>query len=365
MKIIVLILLVLDSSILYSQNYCLRFRGNGVDDIDRIKIPIDNPHNKLDMGESFTIEFQLRANLTDNPLGIAATTGSNDDWTMGHTMIDRDVFGNGDYGDYGLSLANGRIAFGVNDGSQSYTILGNINVADDQWHHVAVIRNHSNGELAIYVDGQLDVSYITGITGDISYRDNRSTTWPNDPYLVIGAEKHDYDNTNYPSFNGYLDELRISNVVRYFTNYIAVNRFTDDASTVLLYHLDEGFGAIAHDSAYLFDGTLLHGSLQIGGNPTGPEWILREDDLVGMKHDQMIDDEFKIYPNPLENDMFIYAKREADCIVYDVSGRLIYQFNITEGLNIQYFCNIEPGSYFLYFLKDKVNKPVKHIIIKK
>ena len=41
-----------------------------------------------------------------------------------------------------------------------------------------------------------------------------STDYQNDPYLVLGAEKHDAG-SDYPSFHGWLDELRVSNVVRY------------------------------------------------------------------------------------------------------------------------------------------------------
>lgn len=360
------LILVFQCSLLFSQNYCLRFWGNGVGDIDRIKIPLDNPHNKLDVGESFTIEFQIRANLTDNPMGVSATTGSNDDWTLGHTMIDRDIFGNGDYGDYGVSLANGRIAFGVNNGSQSYTIVGNTTVADNQWHYVAVTRNHLNGELAIYVDGQLDVSYITGVTGDISYRDNRSTTWPNDPYLVIGAEKHDYDNTNYPSFSGYMDELRISNMVRYTANYFPVNRFTDDTSTVLLYHLDEGIGSIVHDSAYLHNGSLLHGTIQFGGNPSGPEWVLRDDALVFIPQDEFVKERFKIYPNPVEHEMFVFAEVNAECTIQDLSGNVIYSCSIEEGKNVRDLTLIKPGTYILTMSSRNRNdvKPLVMILIK-
>jgi hypothetical protein len=104
----------------------------------------------------------------------------------------------------------GRIAFSVNNGTQSYTLLSSTVVADDNWHYIAVTRS------------------ATSVTGDISHRDGRSTTWPNDPFIVLGAEKHDYDNTQSPSYSGYLDELRISNIVRYTSSYIPVNRFADD-----------------------------------------------------------------------------------------------------------------------------------------
>jgi agmatine/peptidylarginine deiminase len=271
-KILIVVFLII-SNICISQNYALRFFGNGEGDIDRVKIPIDNPEKPIDVGLSFTIEFQLKAQLVDNPLGTSATEGNNDDWVLGHVIIDRDIFGNGDYGDYGISLANGRIAFGVNKGTNSYTIIGNINVADDNWHHIAITRNHLSGNLQIFVDGILDKSVNTNVIGDISYRNNRPTTWDNDPYIVLGAEKHDYDNSNYPSYSGLLDELRFSNIVRYTSNYSPVIRFQDDVNTVGLFHFDEGAGIIAGDSA-LISGNFSNGTISVGGNPSGPLWIL-------------------------------------------------------------------------------------------
>ena len=46
----------------------------------------------------------------------------------------------------------------------------------------------------------------SGPTGDVSYRDGRSTTSPDDPFLVIGAEKHDAG-AAFPSYHGWIDEV--------------------------------------------------------------------------------------------------------------------------------------------------------------
>jgi hypothetical protein len=262
------------SLFLHSQNYCLRFYGNGTGDIDRVKIPIDNPANPMDVGGSFTIEFQIKALLADNPQGTSVFSGTHDDWVMGHVIVDRDIFGPGDYGDYGISLCGGRIAFGVNNGNQGYTVVSNTSVADGVWHFVAVTRNALNGELQIFIDGTLDVSEISPVIGDISYRDSRPTTWPNDPFIVLGAEKHDYDNATYPSFNGFLDELRISTGILYSGNYTPLPALMDGPGTVGLFHFDEGSGLTAYNSAA--SGAGVHGFLQVGGTPAGPEWVLRE-----------------------------------------------------------------------------------------
>jgi hypothetical protein len=250
----------------FSQNYALRFFGNGEGDIDRVKIPIDNPPKNANVGNDFTIEFQMKATITDNPLGSNASEGENDDWTLGHIIIDRDIFGPGDYGDYGLSLANGKIAFGVNNGTDSYTAISETFVADGNWHHIAVTRNSESGVIQIFIDGILDKSVSTNVTGNISYRNGRDVNWPNEPYIVLCAEKHDYDNSNYPSYNGILDELRISNIIRYSSNYTPLLILPDDDFTMALYHFDEGSGNLLNDQAVI-SGNGSHGIIKYGGNP--------------------------------------------------------------------------------------------------
>lgn len=81
-----------------AQNYALRFLGTAYNDQDRVKIPIDNPPKAADVGANFTIEFKLRATQAENLLGDGVTSGFSDDWVLGHVIIDRDVFGPGDYG---------------------------------------------------------------------------------------------------------------------------------------------------------------------------------------------------------------------------------------------------------------------------
>ena len=266
-------LILLTAGTALAQNFYLRFYGNGTNDIDRVKIPINSPASKADVAYDFTIEFKIKANASNNPGGASANQGYNDDWTLGHIIIDRDIFGNGDYGDYGISLAGNRIAFGVNNGSQSYTLIGGNNIANGQWRYIAVTRQASNGHMQIFVDGNLVAQYTSGVTGDISYRNDRSVhpDYPNEPFIVIGAEKHDYDNTNYPSYNGFFDELRISDIVRYTSNYSPVDILNDDANTMLLYHFDEGNNYTVTDFA-IIAGSPTNGTIHEGGSPTGPEW---------------------------------------------------------------------------------------------
>ena len=62
----------------------------------------------------------------------------------------------------------------------------------------------------------------------------------------------------YPFFDGTIDEVRISDVVRYTSDFVPSSEpFSPDANTLGLWHFDEGAGQIAADvSTPANDGTL-------------------------------------------------------------------------------------------------------------
>jgi hypothetical protein len=272
----------------------LRFFGNGVDDIDRVKIRIDQPRDSnpgppADIGESdFTIEFWMKALATDNP-APAYQCGSTYNWIFGNIIIDRDRFQQPRA--FGISLGNGRVGFGVVSDSGVATICGNTSVLDGQWHHVAVQRRRADGWLWLYVDGSLQ-SEVNGPDGDISYPDigeplelcgpGRDQACINsDPFLVIGAEKHDVDRDDFPSYSGWIDELRLSRVIRYTTSTFPRPTAPFDsnlADTAALYHFDEGTGDVVVDST---PGNQSPGVRNFGGSPAGPEWHADEPFGVG------------------------------------------------------------------------------------
>lgn len=219
--------------------YSLRLYGSGVaaPGLDRVIIPIDAPARPADLGATdFTIEFWVKAFASENPGAVQCNTNAG--WITGNTLIDRDIYGDGDYGDFGIALGGGRIAFGVSVGTSGTTLCGTTVVADGRWHHVAAVRRLT-GALQLYVDGVPDGS-IQGPGGDASYRDGRSSIYPFDPTLVLGAEKHDAG-AEYPSFSGWLDELRLSTTARYSAAFVPPSApFVTDGATAALYHFDEG-----------------------------------------------------------------------------------------------------------------------------
>ncbi len=252
----------------------LRFLGTGTGDIDRVKIPLDAPPRPVDVGATdFTLEWWMKAAPGDNAAG-QATCDAADGWITGHVLLDRDVFGDGDHGDFGVSVTGCRLAFGVSAGAAGTTICGGTDVADGAWHHVAVTRRRADGRLRIYVDGVLDAAGAGGVgpDRDVSYRDGRPTAYPDsDPFLVLGAEKHDAG-PGFPSYRGYLDEVRLSTVERYTATTFTrpLDAFGPDPGTAALYHLDEGSGDVVGDATA--GGS--DGALRVGGDPAGPVWTV-------------------------------------------------------------------------------------------
>lgn len=246
----------------------LVFGGGGVvtPGADRVLIALDAPARPVDVGAGdFTLELWLKAAPGDNSGGATCRSGM-DGWIVGHIVVDRDIFGPGDWGDFGLSVAAGRLAFGVADANSGATACGIVDVRDGAWHHVAVTRNAVSGELAIWLDGELETEAV-GPVGDVSYRDGRSSAAPADPFLVLGAEKHDAG-AEYPSFRGLLAGLRVSTTVRYDVAFpVPRAPLVADSATAALYHL-VGTTNLVEDSA-LVPGGPSHGWL---AGPPFPVW---------------------------------------------------------------------------------------------
>jgi hypothetical protein len=226
----------------------IRFYGTGTNYNDRVEIPIQG--NKLNIGATdFTIEFWMKV-----PTGVINTpVGGGNGWIWGNIILDRDIYGNYP-NDFGLSLFNGNLRFGTGPNPDTNTIeTSGVNVADGQWHHVAIVRVASSGQVRIYVDGTQRASGNLQ-AGDISYSGSHSgyingpCNENKDPYLVLGAEKHDYfwcaenDATKAKNnaYNGLLDDLRISNIARYNANFTRPNLpHPIDSHTIALYRFDD------------------------------------------------------------------------------------------------------------------------------
>lgn len=255
-----------------SEGSALKFFGSGPNDIDRVKIPLGTISDgqitaslPVNVSGDFTIEFWMRATPGANNAPACDDHG----WYYGNIIIDRDVDGPGDYGDYGVAICDGRLAFGVAVGDDERMVFGATPVVAGQWQHIALTRA-DGGAIAIFVDGRLDAQG-PGPAGRLDYRTNRPSEQPNsDPYLVLGAEKHDYEGSAY--YHGLLDDLHISNQVRYSSEFVRPSGpHQPDGATVALYRFDEGSGHVINDSSAAPGGPS-HGMLMIGGDENGPHW---------------------------------------------------------------------------------------------
>jgi len=257
----------------------LRFYGTGAGDVDRLKIRLEDLSlgPPADVGaQDFTLEWWMKVVPGENT-AAAADCASGSAWRSGNLLLDRDR--GGQDRDYGVSLAGGRLVFGVAGNSTGeVSLCGSRSVDDGAWHHIAVQRQFSDGWLWLFVDGQLDVQ-ADGPDGDISYP-NGSTLLEvcdgpctNDVFLVVGAEKHGA-NADLLSYHGWLDEFRVSKTLRYAASFTPpVQPFLTDPNTVALFHFDDAPGTSAYDTSGAPGGPS-NGTLKIGGAPAGPAWSI-------------------------------------------------------------------------------------------
>lgn len=284
-------LAVASTAFAQASEFAVRFHGTGQNQQDRIRIPIDDDapgpdaSAPCDVGAgSFTIELWLRGRLEDN--GASGNGGgdvetADERWIDGNIFFDRDIWGPSDR-DFGASLAGGHVRFGTGAGDSgddlANTIEGSVQVLDDAWHHVALVRDAATGIKSIWVDGVLDFQSSAGASdADLSYPDDgvpgSVTQWG--PYIVLGAEKHDAG-PSYPSFDGFMDQVRVWAVARTAAEIAATwNRevLPGDVGLVADWRLERGAGTEVFD---LSSAASPAGEL-IADQPGNGEWVSRLD----------------------------------------------------------------------------------------
>jgi hypothetical protein len=232
------------------------------------------PAPPADIGaENFTIEWWMKAEPKDNT-APPIVCGAKDNWIYGNIIYDRDRAGLP--GGFGISLADNKIVFGINGANgDNYSLCGKTDVADSEWHHVAIQRRRFDGFLWIYLDGNLEAS-VNGPNGDVSYPEDLPPSADGDHFIGIGAWKLDNEYNLHPFFRGWIDEMRLSNSIRYTRKFTPSMRpFSSDANTVALYRFDDGIGSLVSDSSNAPGGPS-HGFRQYGGAIDGPEWVISD-----------------------------------------------------------------------------------------
>lgn len=269
-----------------ASQHALRFHGTGTSQQDRVRIQIDDDaagpdaSAPCDVGAgSFTLECWLRGELADNATGNwgGDVQRLGVDWNRGNVLFDRDIWG-GSERKFGASVAGGFVRFGVSRGDTGggvdVTIEGDVPVLDGEWHHVALVRDVGTGGTRIYVDGLLDFASAPKLsTADLSYPDDGVSGQfdPWGPYIVLAAEKHDAG-PSYPSFAGFLDEVRVWSHARTQAQILESYERVLPAGTnglVASWRFEEGNGTDAFDSS----GASSPPGLVIAGLPGNGEWV--------------------------------------------------------------------------------------------
>lgn len=130
----------------------------------------------------------------------------------------------GGFGHWGINIYQGNWRAGAFNNKLVGGVGSGVNAGIDTttWHHFALVRDSST-TLKYYIDGTQIGSTVT-----LSSSDNFNST-----ACYIG--NYVYQSGGATGWNGYIDDLRISNTARYTGNFTAPTAaFTPDANTMLL-----------------------------------------------------------------------------------------------------------------------------------
>jgi hypothetical protein len=151
---------------------------------------------------------------------------------------------------WSLELEAGRVTLWVstNQGWQSNqhgTVL-----ASGQWYHVAA--TYGSGSIRTYVNGVASTATSAG-------------TLTQGPAVTIGGL------AGYPYYNGAVDELRVSNVVRYTGNFTPPGTLGNDGNTLALWRFDELSGQTVADASASGNTATL--GTAAGADSADPVWV--------------------------------------------------------------------------------------------
>ena len=144
-----------------------------------------------------------------------------------HTIIDNGVHGGGGVTNFSTGYEGGgtsKFQHTMYAGGAFKHLVCNDTIVIDTWYHVAIVWDGS--EFRAYVNGVKQTSTFTFASHDTnSYKPS------------IGAWNNNGTFTYF--FNGKIDEVRVSNSVRYTDNFTpSTTEFASDGSTVSLFHLN-------------------------------------------------------------------------------------------------------------------------------
>ncbi len=122
------------------------------------------------------------------------------------------------------------ISFRLWSSSSSVSINEFRDVTMNAWNHVAVMFDATTKDMTLAINGNI------GSAGTYSRSDFYTD---GDQDFAVGGVSMSSSST----FNGYIDEVRVSNVVRYTVDFTPALTLSSDAQTMCLYHFDEPVGS--------------------------------------------------------------------------------------------------------------------------
>jgi hypothetical protein len=162
-----------------------------------------SPLNSFAFGTGdYTIEFWFRSNgaITSNVLLLDARPAS----------------GNGAYP--AIYLPSSVPTYYV---SSANRITGTTTLSANTWYHLAISRSGTSTKM-----------FLNGTQEGSTWTD--TTDYLEPPYWIIGAQSYTLGSA---SWNGWIDEFRVSNSARYTANFTpSTTPFVNDANTLLLIH---------------------------------------------------------------------------------------------------------------------------------
>lgn len=149
--------------------------------------------------------------------------------------------------------------FAIVSGGSVQVVDATTTLIPGQYNHIAVTLDDATDIATIYINGVASGT-TTGFTFHLSDLGSTASNW-------LGGMGQFTD----PFFNGSIEELRISNNVRYTAAFTpSTVQFTTDANTVALYHFNEGAGQTTADETGVYNGIL---GATVAAASDDPTWI--------------------------------------------------------------------------------------------
>jgi serine/threonine protein kinase/formylglycine-generating enzyme required for sulfatase activity len=212
----------------------------------------DNSGRPTNGGQNFALEFDGVQSRVETPLKLVAEPILTiEAWCLSRGTTAQQIACNAEGAGCSLEFKNGNLGVAQYSTKAGAAVWVQSERLVEPVRPVHVAGVFDEKELRIYVAGRL-----------VGKRDFAGPPRFSQVAVTLGANPAS-DQTFSEFFHGILDELRISKVARYTSDFTPDARFAPDKNTLALYHFDEGSGDVLKDSS----GNNHHGKV------VGAKWV--------------------------------------------------------------------------------------------